>query len=60
MIYCVYFRAQEERERLAATRGAPTIDRDLAATQIQKVLLFWSFIGSIDTFIQILTWHYSG
>jgi len=30
-------RAQEERERLAATRGAPTIDRDLAATQIQKV-----------------------
>ena len=33
-------RAQEERERLAASKGAPTIDRDLAATQIQKVRPF--------------------
>lgn len=31
------FRLQEERERLAATRGAPTLDRNVAATQIQKV-----------------------
>eukprot|EP00112_Aurelia_sp_Birch-Aquarium-sp1_P000787 Seg1077.3 transcript_id=Seg1077.3/GoldUCD/mRNA.D3Y31 product="Dynein regulatory complex protein 11" protein_id=Seg1077.3/GoldUCD/D3Y31 len=30
-------RLQEERERIAQTKGAPTIDRDLAATQIQKV-----------------------
>ena len=29
---------QEERERLAATRGAPTMDRDEAATKIQKVI----------------------
>lgn len=30
-------RMQEERERLAASRGAPTLDRDVAAITIQKV-----------------------
>ena len=30
-------RQQEERERLAANRGAPTLDPDIAATRIQKV-----------------------
>ena len=60
MLYCVCFRAQEERERLAATRGAPTIDRDLAATQIQKVIAFWCAIMSIDAFIQIFCGYYSG
>eukprot|EP00111_Clytia_hemisphaerica_P004244 TCONS_00012119-protein len=30
-------RVQEERERLAATRGAPTLDRNVAATKIQKI-----------------------
>lgn len=31
-------RQQEERERLAANRGAPTLDPDIAATRIQKVI----------------------
>merc|ERR1739848_621570 len=30
-------RLQEERERQAATKGVPTIDKDEAATQIQKI-----------------------
>jgi len=30
-------RMQEERERLAATRGAPTLDRDEAAIHIQRI-----------------------
>ena len=30
-------RLEEEREKLAATRGAPTLDPDVAATRIQKV-----------------------
>ncbi len=30
-------RLQEERERLAANRGAPTLDADVAAVRIQKV-----------------------
>ena len=30
-------RQQEERERMAANRGAPTLDSDIAATRIQKV-----------------------
>lgn len=30
-------RQQEERERLAATRGAPTLDPEVAAVRIQKV-----------------------
>ena len=30
-------RQQEERERMAANRGAPTLDPDVAATRIQKV-----------------------
>lgn len=33
-------RQQEERERLAATRGAPTLDPDIAATRIEKVTDF--------------------
>lgn len=32
-------RQQEERERLAANRGAPTLDPDIASTRIQKVLV---------------------
>ncbi len=32
-------RQQEERERMAANRGAPTLDPDIAATRIQKVCL---------------------
>ena len=34
---CQEIRQQEERERLAANRGAPTLDPDIAATRIQKV-----------------------
>ena len=34
------FREQEEREAEAATRGAPTLDPDVAATIIQKVQQF--------------------
>ncbi len=34
---CQEIRQQEERERLAANRGAPTLDPDVAATRIQKV-----------------------
>ena len=30
-------RQQQEKERLAANRGAPTLDPDLAAIRIQKV-----------------------
>merc|ERR1712241_667353 len=30
-------RQQEERERMAANRGAPTLDPDVAATRVQKV-----------------------
>ena len=30
-------RQQEERERMAQTRGAPTLDVDVAAIRIQKV-----------------------
>lgn len=30
-------REQEERDRLAQTRGAPTLDPDVAACRIQKV-----------------------
>ena len=30
-------RQQEERERMVANRGAPTLDPDIAATRIQKV-----------------------
>ena len=30
-------RLQEERERMAANRGAPTVDADVAAVRIQKV-----------------------
>lgn len=30
-------RQQEERERQAATQGAPTLDPDVAAIRIQKV-----------------------
>lgn len=30
-------RRQEESEREAARRGAPTLDKDVAATRIQKV-----------------------
>ena len=30
-------RQQEERERLAANRGAPTLDPEVAATRIEKV-----------------------
>ena len=33
-------RQQEERERLAANRGAPTLDPEVAATRIEKVC--WS------------------
>ena len=33
-------RLEEEREKLAATRGAPTLDPDVAATRIQKVIAF--------------------
>ena len=32
-------RQQEERERKAQTRGAPTLDVDIAAIRIQKVRL---------------------
>lgn len=32
-------REQEERERMAQTRGAPTLDPDVAAVRIQKVRL---------------------
>jgi hypothetical protein len=32
-------RVQEERERNAANRGAPTLDPDVAAIRIQKVCL---------------------
>ena len=32
-------RQQEERERMAANRGAPTLDPDVAATRIQKVYI---------------------
>lgn len=32
-------RQQEERERQALTRGAPTLDPDVAAIRIQKVFL---------------------
>ena len=32
-------RQQQEKERLAANRGAPTLDPDLAAIRIQKVYL---------------------
>ena len=31
-------RQQEERERQAQLRGAPTMDPDIAATKIQKVI----------------------
>ena len=34
---CQEIRQQEERERQAANRGAPTLDPDIAATRIQKV-----------------------
>ena len=34
-------RQQEERERLAANRGAPTLDPELAATRIQKVSILF-------------------
>ena len=30
-------RMQEEREKMAATRGAPTMDPDVAAVHIQRV-----------------------
>ena len=30
-------RQQEEREKLAANRGAPTLDPDVAATRVQKI-----------------------
>lgn len=30
-------RQQEERERMSANRGAPTLDPDVAATRIQRV-----------------------
>ena len=36
-------RLEEEREKLAATRGAPTLDPDVAATRIQKVFSFSNF-----------------
>lgn len=32
-------RMEEERERVAQQRGAPTLDPDVAATRIQKVSL---------------------
>ena len=32
-------RMQEEREKMAATRGAPTMDPDVAAVHIQRVIL---------------------
>lgn len=34
-------RLQEERERMVANRGAPTMDADVAAVRIQKVR--WQF-----------------
>jgi len=34
----MYHRQQEERERQAQLRGAPTMDPDIAATRIQKVI----------------------
>ena len=39
---CQEIRQQEERERLAANRGAPTLDPDIAATRIQKVRCHYS------------------
>lgn len=33
-------RQQEEREKQAALRGAPTLDPEVAAVRIQKVFLF--------------------
>ena len=36
-------RQQEERERQAQLRGAPTMDPDIAATKIQKVRLGWVY-----------------
>lgn len=42
-------RRQEEIERLAQTRGAPTLDPDVAATRIQKVpflynIMFYAYV----------------
>ena len=37
-------RLQEERERLAANRGAPTLDADIAAIRIQKVSVINYFL----------------
>jgi len=34
-------RLEEEREKQAALRGAPTLDPDVAATRIQKVSNAW-------------------
>ena len=36
-----YYRQQEERERQAQLRGAPTMDPDIAATKIQKVIIMF-------------------
>lgn len=39
LFYPIYLliRQQEERERQAQLRGAPTMDPDIAATKIQKI-----------------------
>ena len=57
---CQEIRQQEERERLAANRGAPTLDPDIAATRIQKVscrstnvcLKFWQY----NSVLNVNTW----
>ena len=49
-------RLQEERERNAANRGAPTLDTELAAVRIQKVSsLSWHDWTMIRTEITILS-----
>lgn len=35
--HTLFIRQQEERERQAQLRGAPTMDPDIAATKIQKI-----------------------
>jgi len=44
-------RRQEESEREAARRGAPTLDHDVAATRIQKVQLLWKWVCCVFLFI---------
>ena len=47
----MYHRQQEERERQAQLRGAPTMDPDVAATKIQKVInctINYCFVIQLD------------